>query len=54
MAVCVLVAFVVIFAVAGALNLGGSGLAQAVLAAIAALIGIYAGRAVYARYFPGR
>jgi len=55
-AACLVVSFVVIFMLAGAIAPGPSAstLGQLVLAGIASLVGLLAGNAVYTKYFPGR
>ncbi len=45
-----LVAFVLVFAIMGAANIGGSPIAQAIGAAIAAVAGWLGGNAIYARF----
>jgi hypothetical protein len=45
------VAIVVVFAIVGGLNLGGSTLSQALSAAVAVIIGYFAGRAIHAKFF---
>jgi hypothetical protein len=54
LAACLVISFVVIFAIVGGLNWGGSMLVQAVCAAVAAAVGLLAGNWVYARFLPGR